>query len=236
MSAREGSRPYVHLNCAVSADGRLAYAHGRRALLSGPEDLRRVQELRSQLDAILVGIGTVLADDPSLRVHWELLDRPRGHEPLRVVLDSTGRTPTTARVLGPPGATLVATAARCPRTFPTPVEVFRAGEDEVDLPSLLAELARRGIASLLVEGGARVLAAFLRAGLYDVLTVYTAPVVIGGTTAPPMVSGVETTGAGEAVALSLEEARPLGAGVLLRYVRGIEPDTGRAPGRRSLPL
>ena len=210
-------RPFVHLNCAVSADGRLAYAGGRRAVLSGPEDLVRVQELRSRLDAILVGVGTVVLDDPSLRVHWDQLGRTPGAEPLRVVLDTRGRTPAAARVLATPPATLIATAGDCLREFPPPVQVFRHGVGAVDLEALLGELHRRHVRSVLVEGGARVLASFLRGGLYDTLTVYVAPVVIGGATAPTMVAGPETRGPDDAVGLRLVSSSRLGAGVLQEY-------------------
>src|ERR1700683_5231537 len=92
-------RPEILVNCAVSLDGRLAYAGGRRARLSRPGGLRRGQWVRADGDAVLVGVGTVLLDDPSLRVHWEMIDRPAGKNPARVVVDSNGRTPPTARVL-----------------------------------------------------------------------------------------------------------------------------------------
>jgi 2,5-diamino-6-(ribosylamino)-4(3H)-pyrimidinone 5'-phosphate reductase len=211
------ARPRVHLNCAISLDGRLAYAGGKRALLSGPGDLARVQGLRAELEAILVGVGTVLSDDPSLRVHWDQLHRSPGREPLRVILDTHGRTPTTAKVLDGSQPTLVATGSACTRTFPAPVETFRAGQDEVELPALLGELARRGVRSLLVEGGAKVLSAFLRAGVVDALTVYVAPIVIGGTTAPPMVGGNETWGPEQVVRLRRGSAVPLDDGFLLSY-------------------
>ena len=211
------TRPRVHLNCAVSLDGRLAYAGGKRALLSGPNDLVRVQQLRADLDAILVGVGTVVADDPSLRVHWDLLQRPPGREPLRVILDTNGRLPPSARVLMGPQPTLVATSAACTRTYPTHVDVFRAGRETVDLMALLAELTRRGIRSILVEGGGKVLASFLRAGVVDTLTLYVAPVVIGGVTAPPMVGGGETWGPEGTVRLQRGAAAPLDDGFLLSY-------------------
>ena len=214
------SRPRVHLNCAVSLDGRLAYAGGKRALLSGPKDLARVQRLRAELDAILVGVGTILADDPSLRVHWDLLDRAPGREPLRVVLDSSGRTPATAKVLDGRSPTLVATTSDCTRSYPSSVEVFRAGHEEVDLRALLGELEGRGVRSILVEGGAKVLASFLRAGLVDALTMYVAPVVIGGRTAPPMVGGAETFGPEGTVRLLRGAAEPLDDGFLLSYTAG----------------
>lgn len=225
MASAPSTRPRVHLNCAVSADGRLAYAAGRRAMLSGPEDLRRVQELRSELDAILVGVGTVLLDDPSLRVHGELLGRAPAREPLRIVLDSQGRTPSNARVLAPTGSTLVATARACTRAFPEGVRVVRAGEREVDLAALLAQLAREGVRSVLVEGGARVFASFLRQRLWDRFTVYVAPVVIGGATAPPMVAGPETGAPEGAVGLALVAVERLGEGLLLEY-----GPAGEAPG------
>ena len=211
------ARPRIHLNCAVSLDGRLAYAGGRRALLSGPQDLARVQGLRASLDAILVGVGTVIADDPSLRVHWDLLGKAPGRSPLRVVLDASGRTPPTARVLDGSQPTLLVTSVDSRREYPVPVEVFRAGTDRVDLPELLEELVRRGIRSLLVEGGSEVLASVLRAGLVDELTVFVAPVVIGGRTAPTMVAGAETVDTAGAVRLRRGAAVSLDDGFLLSY-------------------
>ena len=211
------SRPLVHVNCAVSADGRLALAGGRRARLSGPEDLVRVQAIRAASDAILVGVGTVLVDDPSLRVHWDLLDRPPGREPLRVVLDSSGRTPDTARVLDGRSPTLIATTSACLRRFPQGVEVFAAGRERVDLPSLLTELHRRGVAQLMVEGGSEVIASFLRERLVDRLTVYVAPVLIGGASAPPMMRGPETHDESAWVGLRLVAAEPLGSGLLVTW-------------------
>lgn len=210
-------RPRVHVNCAVSADGRLAYAHGARALLSGPDDLARVQELRASSDAILVGASTVVLDDPSLRVHWELLGRPPGREPLRVVLDSHGRIPGTARILTVPPPTLVATAGDATRRFPDGVDVFAAGSGRVDLPELLAELSRRGVGTVLVEGGAEVIASFVRAGLVDRMTVYIAPLLIGGRTAPPLLGGPETEGEAGVVRLTLRSADRLGPGLLVTW-------------------
>lgn len=225
----EPALPFVWANCAVSLDGRLAYARGRRARLSGPEDLRRVQELRAASQAILVGVGTVRLDDPSLRVHWELLGRPPGPAPWRVVLDSRGSTPESARVLDGAQPTLVATAAGCERRFPEGVAQFAAGEGRVDLRALLAELGRRRVRQLLVEGGSAVLGSFLREGLVDRLTVFVASVVIGDREAPSMVSGLETPDADRALRLERGELRALDDGWLLSY-------RARGPSRAPAPL
>ena len=209
-------RPYVQVNCAVSLDGRLAFAGGKRAALSGPTDLARVQRLRAELGAVLVGVGTVILDDPSLRVHWELLRRPPGPSPVRICLDGSGRLPTSARFLDGSQPTIVATTESARRTYPSSVETLVAGAGpEVDLPSLLQALAARGLRGVLVEGGSRVIASFLRAGVVDRMTVYVAPVLIGGATAPSLMAGPETHSPDEWIELLRESVEPLDDGVLL---------------------
>jgi 2,5-diamino-6-(ribosylamino)-4(3H)-pyrimidinone 5'-phosphate reductase len=218
-----GARPEVHVNCAVSVDGRLAYAGGKRARLSGPEDLRRVHELRAASDGILVGVGTVVLDDPSLRVHWELLDRPAAAAaPWRIVLDSNGRTPATARILDGSQPTIVATAEECRRDFPAAVTVVRAGSGRVDLPRLLAQLVDRGIRKLMVEGGSQVIGSFLLAGCVDRLTVFVAPVVIGDPTAPILATfPMGRSAPAPVVPLRRLDARPIDDGTLLTYVPAV---------------
>ncbi|MCI4325381.1 MAG: dihydrofolate reductase family protein [Thermoplasmata archaeon] len=211
-------RPEILVNCAVSADGRLAYAGGRRARLSGPADLARVQWIRADVDGILVGVGTVLADDPSLRVHWEAIDRPKGRSPKRIVVDSNGRTPPGARVLDGSIPTIVAVSERCTRAFPPEIQVVRAGTDRVDLARLFAELRRQGMRKLLVEGGGEILASVLAGGLVDRMTVFVAPVVIGGASAPPMVRGVDLAAGRPSVPLTFVTAEPIDDGVVLTYV------------------
>jgi 2,5-diamino-6-(ribosylamino)-4(3H)-pyrimidinone 5'-phosphate reductase len=209
-------RPRVVANCAASADGRLAFAGGARARMSGPNDLARVHRLRADSDAILVGITTVLRDDPSLTVKWELAGRPVGRPPLRVVLDSRGRVPPNARILDGAAPTLVATAAGVERRFDPPAEGVALGEDRVDLPRLLSELSRRGVRQLMVEGGGRVLSSFLRGGFVDELSIYLAPILIGGTTAPAL---LEDPAGPMAPPLELElvGAEPIDEGLLVRY-------------------
>ncbi|MCS6816992.1 MAG: bifunctional diaminohydroxyphosphoribosylaminopyrimidine deaminase/5-amino-6-(5-phosphoribosylamino)uracil reductase RibD [Blastocatellia bacterium] len=187
-------RPFVHLKIAMSLDGRIATATGHSRWITGDVSRRTVHHLRHEYDAILVGIGTVLADDPELT---DRSARPR-HRPLvRVVLDSRLRIPLTSK--------LVRTARQWPlwiftteplrehashliecgaSVIPVPA---RAGR--VDLSAVLDELGRREITSLLVEGGAEVHAAFLQQGLANKLTVFIAPKIIGGRGALPAIGG-----------------------------------------------
>jgi 2,5-diamino-6-(ribosylamino)-4(3H)-pyrimidinone 5'-phosphate reductase len=211
------SRPHVWINCAASVDGRLAFAKGARARLSGPEDLARVHRLRATSDAILVGVGTVVLDDPSLRVHWELVEGLARRSPVRVVVDSSGRTPEHARILDGSVPTIVATSERNHRKYPDSVRTVVSGRDTVDLKRLFSHLRDEGIERLMVEGGARIIASVVRGGLFDRWTIYYAPVVIGSGTAPPLVEGEEAVGPDDLVSVSLEGLERLGAGYLATY-------------------
>jgi 2,5-diamino-6-(ribosylamino)-4(3H)-pyrimidinone 5'-phosphate reductase len=223
------ARPYIHVNCAISLDGRLAFAGGKQAPLSGPQDLARVQGLRAQLGAVLVGVGTVILDDPSLRVHWEQLRREPGPPPVRICLDGRGRLPAAARLLDGSQPTMVATTRSAKRKYPASVETILAGPGpEVDLRILLPALAARGVRGVLVEGGAHVIASFLRARLVDRMTVYVAPVLIGGTTAPSLMAGPESHSEADWVELLRESVEPLDDGVLIS-LRPREPPSMPAP-------
>lgn len=165
-------RPHVVLKAAVSLDGRIAAADGTSRWITGPDARRVAHRLRAEAGAVLVGSGTVLADDPRLTV------RPPGadtRQPLRVVLDGRGRVPASARVRDGAAPTLVITgpgaAAAGADTLVLP--------DPHDLRAVLAALWCREVRSVLVEGGAAVAAAFVRAGLVDELAVHVAPVLLG---------------------------------------------------------
>lgn len=221
VSPKDGSsrRPAIWANCAASLDGRLAFAGGKRAALSGPEDLQRVQRLRAGSDAILVGVGTVVHDDPSLRVHWELLGVPPHKNPARVVVDGSGRTPSNARVLDDSAPTIVATSERSTRVFPPHVTTVVAGTTRVDLSRLFAVLYDMGVRKLMVEGGAEILSSVLREGLADRLSIYYAPIVVGGATAPAVVSGPEAYGPDDATALELVDLERVGVGYVATYAQ-----------------
>jgi diaminohydroxyphosphoribosylaminopyrimidine deaminase/5-amino-6-(5-phosphoribosylamino)uracil reductase len=188
-------RPWFLLKAAMSLDGKLATRTGESRWITGPAARRDGHRLRAELDAILVGVGTVRADDPALTVRGV-----RGRDPVRVVLDSRLRTPASARVL-PANAdsrarcivatTAAAPAARARALALRGAELWRlpARRGRVSLPALAARLAKADIASVLVEGGGEVHAAFLAGGLADELRLYVAPLVIGGRDAPGWAGG-----------------------------------------------
>ncbi len=192
-------RPHVLASCAVSLDGFLDDSSPERLILSGPADLDRVDAERANVDAILVGAGTVRADDPRLLVRSPQRRAARSAcgqppSPLRVVLASRPLDPA-ARVLTEPGAETVALS----------------GSPE----GVLDDLAARGVVRLMVEGGAGVLRSFLTAGLVDELALVVAPRLVG--------DGPRFTGAPGAVP-HLVETRALGEDVLLRYRFGAPDD------------
>ena len=197
----------------MSLDGKIALPTRKQTRISDEEDLRRVHQLRATCDAVLVGVGTILADDPKLTVKPEYAS---GRNPLRVVLDSEGRTPDDAHVLNRDAPTLVVTAVDCERTFPD-AEVQRFGTDSVDLAALLDHLGERGVMRLLVEGGEEVLWSFLHGRLADEVKVFVGSMVIGGRNSPTAAGGAGAQRLEEIVPLKLQAAKPLGEGVLLEY-------------------
>jgi len=190
-------RPLVIAKFAMSLDGKIATHTGESRWITGPEARRRVHETRDTVDAILVGAGTVLADDPQLTTRLD--GRADVHHPLRVILDSRGRVPLDARLFDPhlPGRTVVATTAAMPEAIRRTLErqdvqVLSLPADEagrVALPALLDALGRMEVTSLLVEGGATVLGSFFDAGLVDQVMAFVAPRIIGGAAAPGPVAG-----------------------------------------------
>lgn len=174
-------RPQVTLSYAQSLDGSLARQRGAPLPLSGPEALVMTHQLRADHDAILVGIGTVLADDPALTVRLV-----RGQNPQIVVLDSHLRCPPTARILaGHPWLCATETAAvdRQARLEAAGAVVLRFAADpagRVHLPSALARLVQHGVQQLMVEGGAAVISSFLAAQAVDRLVITVAPQLVGG--------------------------------------------------------
>ncbi|HAZ27338.1 TPA: bifunctional diaminohydroxyphosphoribosylaminopyrimidine deaminase/5-amino-6-(5-phosphoribosylamino)uracil reductase RibD [Candidatus Acetothermia bacterium] len=192
--------PFVVLKLAMSLDGKIATSTGRSRWITGPESRRLVHALRARYGAVLVGVGTVLADDPELTVR-----DVEGPPPLRVVLDSQGRMPPEARVLSPGARTLVATTGRMPagregELCARGADVWRlpSQNDQVDLRELLRRLGEE-TDSLLVEGGSEVAWAFLSPGLVHKLAFFYAPLILGGREAIPAVGGEGVADPAEAI-------------------------------------
>jgi diaminohydroxyphosphoribosylaminopyrimidine deaminase/5-amino-6-(5-phosphoribosylamino)uracil reductase len=191
--------PFVIAKFAASLDGRIAAASGDSRWVSGPQARDWAHRLRTKVDAILVGSSTVVIDDPLLTARPGGQEAERlwpGRQPLRVVVDSRGRTPPMARVLTAPARTLVATVDGTPdpwraslRAAGAEVVAFPALEGRVDLLPLLRELAGRGVLSLLVEGGGVILGSFFDRGLVDKVHAVIAPIIIGAEDAPAAVAG-----------------------------------------------
>ncbi len=231
----------VLVNAAMSADGKLSTVRREQVAISGPDDFARVDRLRAGSDAVAVGVGTVLADDPRLTVKdAALVERRReGGEPaqpMRVVADSRARTPPDARVLDDDAPTylLVSEAADPDRlgALRRPgVEVAAVGEERVALERALVALADAGVASLLVEGGGELVFSFLEAGLVDRLSTFVGPQVIGGRDAPTLADG---DGFLERFpALELVDVDRLDGGVVLHWRVDDGPEGGHRPAKEG---
>lgn len=223
-------RPFVLAKFAMSLDGKIATHTGDARWISAPASRRYTHHLRDELDAILVGVDTVIADDPRLTTR---LEKDDVRHPLRVVLDSCGRTPLDATLLNSaqPGRTLIATTDAMPTETrrsleggSTEVIVVPTDTDgRVDLPALLDHLGAREITSVLVEGGSTVLGSFFRLRLVDKVVAFVAPMIIGGAAAPTPVGGAGADRIADASQLSDLSIQRLETDLL---VTGYPEDTG----------
>ncbi|MCZ6789294.1 MAG: bifunctional diaminohydroxyphosphoribosylaminopyrimidine deaminase/5-amino-6-(5-phosphoribosylamino)uracil reductase RibD [Chloroflexi bacterium] len=199
--------PFVTAKYAASLDGKIATRTGDARWITGVTARRRANQLRAASDVVMVGIGTVLADDPLLTARDDQ-DHPLPHQPLRVIVDSSGRTPATARLFQEPGQVLIAGSRISPRRAGAlkgaGAEVLElpAMDGSVDLRALMAALGQRQATAVLVEGGGRLLGSVLGLGLADKVVVFLAPVIIGGAEAVPAVGGVGSGTVGEALRLA----------------------------------
>ena len=189
--------PFVVAKFAMSLDGKIATHTGDSKWVTGPAARALVQRMRRETDAIMVGANTVLADDPQLTARGDD-NRPFPRQPIRVALDSHCRMPVESQLLRQPGQTLVYTTPNAPAANVRGLE--RAGAEVAPVSATpaglvcpkeaLADLGRRGVVNLLVEGGGKTLGSLFDAGLVDKVQAFVAPVIIGGANAASPVEGL----------------------------------------------
>ena len=217
--ARTG-RPLVTLKSATTLDGRTATAAGESRWISGEASRALVHRWRAESDAVAVGIGTALADDPLLSARGDAAAR----QPLRVVFDTTARLPLASQLVRSAAESPVIVVAGI-QAPPESVEALRAagveilvapGEGPQRLAAALAALGERGVTSILLEGGAILAGAFLDAGEVDELRVFLAPIVIGGEGARPLLAGEGAARISQAKRALTMSAEPSGEDLLVR--------------------
>lgn len=208
------------LNAAMTLDGKIATRTGSSEI-SGQEDLLRVHRLRKEVDAIMVGINTVLADDPRLTVHK--VSSNRNDNPVRVVVDSKARTPPDYRILNSEAPTIIAVSNAAPldrikelERVKT-VEVVVCGEKRVDLGCLMEELGNKQIATLMLEGGSTLNYSMLQAGLVSEVRVCIAPMIAGGFQAKTLVDGEGVDFMKDAFRLKFKNSYNLGKDLIVEY-------------------
>jgi diaminohydroxyphosphoribosylaminopyrimidine deaminase / 5-amino-6-(5-phosphoribosylamino)uracil reductase len=220
-------RPFVSLKLAASLDGRIATRSGQSQWLTGPEAKAWAHRLRDRCEAIMVGRATVAQDNPSLTTR---LNRGKGQNPLRVILDSRLKIDPGSKVVtgpgegGPAGGGCLiltrdkASLAREKALRAAGAEVVRLdpGQGGVDLSQVLLELGKRGVMRLLLEGGPELAGRFIRARFVDEVFFMYAPMVIGGKSAPGMVAGPMIQEIGQAARLEDMRTRRLGRDILIR--------------------
>jgi len=207
--------PFVVLKMAASLDGKIAARDGSSRWITGEEARRDAHRLRAGSDAVVVGVGTALADDPSLTVR---LDRYRGRQPLRVVVDGRGRLPASATVLNGTALALVATTPSAPPGARAAWEGRGADvlvldpdeEGRVPLGGLMAALGKRDVQTVLIEGGATLGWSAVESGVVDRLVLYLAPKLLGGTSAPGVLGGDGVATITDALPLGIRSVEPIG--------------------------
>jgi len=218
-------RPYIVLKAGMTLDGQIATAGGESKWITGLQSRREVHRLRSTVDAVIVGIGTVLQDNPSLTARRPpRLTALAATQPCRIVIDSRLRVPPSAKILGQQhqAKTVIATTSAASkarlRLFEKQgieVLVLPAERNRVSLTHLLTILGQRGMTSVLVEGGAELNAAFLKAKLVNHVRLYVAPTLLGGTQSKGVIGGTSPRRLADAWKLKRMRTRSLGTDVVV---------------------
>ena len=215
--------PLVIAKYAMSLDGKIATRTGSSQWITGEDARARVHDMRSTVDAIITGAGTLSQDDPQLTAR-DAEGRPLDRQPLRVIADSHGRAPTNARVFHEPGRVLVATASdEACRPFREIGEnvstvAFPSEGGRVDLPALLRHLGGNGAVHVMTEAGEALLGAFFDEDLVDQAEIYIAPLIIGGQDAQGPVGGSGVADVGDAQRFQTMSFERVGADIVARGV------------------
>lgn len=220
-------RPFTFINSAMSADGKISTKKRKQVRISGKADFDRVDELRATSDAVMVGIGTIRSDDPSLTVKSEDRRKRRAAQgldenPARIVVDSKASIPLTADIFKKgTGKRIIVVSKAAPiervEALKEKADIIVAGDAEVDLSVMAAELKKRGINRLMVEGGATLNWAMTRVGLVDQISVFVGNLVIGGREAPTFMDGEGISDRSEAIELQLIKFEPMDEGIVLTW-------------------
>lgn len=210
-------KPFVLLNSAMTVDGKIA-TKDSSLQISGKNDLIRVHELRKKYDAIMVGINTVIIDNPKLTVHK--IESSKEDNPIRIIIDSKARTPLDSLVLNDDAQTIIVVSKKAPEENITQLEkkcqILICGEDQVNLKEALIKLYDIGIKSILLEGGSTLNFSMLKLKLIDEISICIGSKILGGLSSKTFVDG-EGFEKDECVELELKNIKKIDNDVVLSY-------------------
>ena len=189
--------PFTIAKFAMSLDGKISTRSGESKWITGPESRAIVHNVRKTCDAILVGVNTVILDDPQLTAR-DQQGLPLDHQPLKVIIDTHGRTPPTSRFLSEPGQSLLFCSENAPtekvsaliQAGARVIHTKQSQDGQIDLPSVMEHLGEIGVVKALIEGGGSIIGSFFDSGLIDKVYAFSAPIIIGGINAPSPVEGL----------------------------------------------
>jgi len=214
---RSNKRPFVTLIGAMSLDGKISTRTGD-SRISSRRDLRALHLMRSRYDAVMIGVGTLLQDNPLLTVR-----HVKGRSPIRIIVDSSARTPPNSRIFSKGGTPVIvavterASEKRVKRLLQSGANVLHVGRDHVNLRTLLARLHRLGIKRILLEGGGQMNWSMISDGLVDEIMLTVAPIIVGGSRATTLVDGEGVAKIEHAIRLIPVSTRRSGKEIVLGY-------------------
>lgn len=221
-------KPFVFINAAMSADGKISTKERKQVKISSSDDFYRVDDLKTGSDAVIVGIGTVLSDNPSLTIKskeniQKRINEGKDENPIRVVVDSSARTPKDSDLLHKgKGKRIIFVSEQAPKEridiLNKYAEIIITGKKEVDLSQMLSKLQKMGVDRVMVEGGATLNWGLISLNLVDEIYTYVGNLIIGGKDAPTLVDGDGFILNNKIPSLKLLDSQKLGDGIVLRWL------------------